>query len=528
MWQSTLKAIAEAFRNGRVAPEEIEAIGVANQRMTVVFWNRRTGEPVGRAIGWQDERTTAICERLIAKDWARIEDRTGMVIRPDVTATKIRWVMEHDKAVQKCIARGEALCGTIDSWLIWKLSGGAVHVTDYSNASLTLMLNARSLTYDAGTLNELEIPRAILPDLRMSSEIYAYTDPKAFFDTRTPIAAAAGNQQAAAFGQACFEPGMGKGTFNSGCSLTVNGGATYRPPCDGILPRGKIVMFNGSPRAGRQPPFDAMFSPVLWGLNDEVVYGLEGKADVSGTAIEWLRDGLGLIHQVGEAEGLASQVPDTQGVYFVPALLGLGGPPLFRRARGQVNALVPLGLASGTLFRRARGTVLGITRGTTRHHVVRAALEAVAYQTRDAFEVIRQESGFDPTVLRVDGSGAKSDFLMQLQADILGIPLERPLVTETAVLGAAYLAGLAVGYWQSPQEIAGNWRLDCRFEPRIPADRREELYSGWQRAIDACGRLAGRLTHCPRPRWEPCGPPAPKPSPQVIRPRASAGCAAWP
>jgi glycerol kinase len=438
IWKVSMEVVAEALKNGRIAPEQIDAIGVTNQRDTTVFWNKRTGEPVGRAIVWQDQRTLPICEQLIARDRANIETRTGMIIVPDVTAAKIRWLMDNDLAVQKGIARGELLCGTIDSWLIWKLSGGAAHVTDHSNASVTLLLNANTLTYDDQSVNELGIPREILPELRRSSDIYASTDPDAFFGAQIPIAGAAGDQQIATFGQACVEPGMAKNTYTSGSFMILNTGDRYLPPASGL------------------------FSPVLWTIGESVAYGLEGKADVAGDAIHWLH-GLGIIHELGEAEGLASQVPDTRGVYFVPPLSG--------------SEVMRTGLY-------ARGAILGIARGITKHHVARAALEALAYQTRDFFEVIKaREPGFTPKILRVDGRTAKSDFLLQFQADILGIPVERPVFTNTAALGAAYLAGLAVGYWESVGEIVAYWRREYCFEPRIPDERREELYHGWKRAV---------------------------------------------
>lgn len=438
IWNVTMQAVADAFRNGRISVEDVEAVGITNQRETTIFWNKHTGEPVGRALVWQDRRTLPICEQLIAKDRAGIEDRTGSIILPNTAGTKIRWLMNNDKAVQKGMARGELLFGTIDTWLIWKLSGGAAHVTDYSNACVTLLVNARTLSYDEWMVNELAIPRDILPELRASSEIYAYTDPDAFFGARIPIAGDIGDQQAAALGQACLQPGMVKNTYGTGSFMIVNTGSRYIPPVGGV------------------------FSPVLWALNGEVTYGLEGMADVSGAAIQWLRDGLGIIRESGEAEGLASQVPDTQGVYFVPAFVGLGAPHFDSYARG---------------------TMFGITRATTKHHIARAALEAIAFQTRDSFDIMRRESGLELKMLRADGGGAKSDFLMQFQADILGIPIERPVVTETTVLGAAYLAGLTIGYWESVDEIAANWRLECRFEPRISSARREELYHGWQKAL---------------------------------------------
>jgi len=439
IWKVSMKVAADALQDGRISPEQIDAIGVTNQRDTTVFWNKKTGEPVGRAIAWQDQRTLALCEQLIAKDKAGIESRTGMIIVPDVTAAKIRWLMDNDQAIQKGIARGELLCGTVDSWLIWKLSGGAAHVTDHSNASLTLLLNANSLTYDDAMLSELGIPREILPELRRSSDIYAYTDPDAFFGARVAIAGAAGDQQVAVLGQACVEAGMAKNTYSSGSFMLLNTGDRYFPPGNGL------------------------FSPVLWTIGESVVYGLEGKADVAGDALHWLQHGLGIIHEAGEAEGLASQVTDTQGVYFVPPVSG--------------SDVVRKGFY-------ARGAILGIARGITRHHVARAALEALAYQTRDFFEMIKKQGpGFTPPVLRADGRISKSDFLLQFQADILGIPVERPVFTNTAALGAAYLAGLAVGYWGSIDEIVACWKREFRFEPRFSEERREELYHGWQRAI---------------------------------------------
>jgi glycerol kinase len=451
IWRVTLRVVAEALQNGRIAPEQIDAIGVANQRDTTVFWNKKTGEPVGRAIGWQDQRTLPLCEQLIAKDKVNIETRTGMVIVPDATGAKIRWLMDNDQSIQKGIARGELLCGTIDSWLIWKLSGGKVHATDHSNASVTLLLNANSLTYDDEMLNELGIPREILPELNRSSDIYGYTDPEAFFGVRVPIGSAGGNQQMAVFGQACMKAGMAKNTYSTGSFVLLNTGGRYIPPGGGL------------------------FSPVLWTIGDTVVYGLEGKADVAGDAILWLQEGLGVIHELSEAEGLASQVADTQGVYFVPPF---GGSDLIRTGTGSY----------------ARGAILGVTRGITKHHIVRAAFEALAYQTRDFLEVIRKhEPELMPQVLRVDGSVAKSDFLLQFQADLLGIPVERPIFTNTAALGAAYLAGLAVGYWGTVDEIATCWKRDRYFEPRISEERREELYYGWQKAVKQVKTPAFRL-----------------------------------
>ncbi len=438
IWEATLKAIAEAFKNGRIVPEDIEAIGISNQIGTTVFWNKETGEPIGRAIVWQDQRTLPICERLSAGDQAGIEARTGLVILPNFAATKIRWLMENDKAIQKGLAKGELLFGAIDSWLIWKLSGGQAHVTDYANACLTLLLNVHTLSYDEWMLDELGIPREILPELYGSSEIYTYTSPEVFFGVQVPIAGDLPDQHAPVFGEACFQAGMAKNTFGTGASLIVNTGPTHVAAVGGLA------------------------SPVLWTIDEEVAYSLIGWTNVSGAAIRWLRDGLGLVHETREVESLAGQVPSTEGVYFVPAFVGLGAPHF------DANA---------------RGTMIGITAETTKHHIARATLEALAYQTRDSFEVMKREAGFKIQVIRADGGAAASDFLLQFLADILSTPVERPLAMERTALGATFLAGLGVGYWQSLEELASLWQLDRRFEPSMTEEQREELYHGWQKAI---------------------------------------------
>ncbi|MBI4789805.1 MAG: glycerol kinase [Chloroflexi bacterium] len=438
IWKSTLKVIGETLKNGRVAPEEIEAIGISNQIGTTIFWNKETGEPIGRAIVWQDRRTQPICERLGETDQAGVQARTGLVIVPNWAGTKIRWLMENDKSVQKGIARSEILFGTIDSWLIWKLSGGAIHVTDLSNAACTLLLNARTLTYDEWMLNELAIPRDILPNLCSSSEIYAHTDPDMFLGVRIPIGGVATDQSAALFGQVCFKAGMAKTTFGTGSSLTLNIGNKYIAPESGLI------------------------APVHWAIGGNVTYGLAGWHNVSGGVIEWLKGGLGIIRKDREADGLAAQVPDTQGVYFVPAFMGLDAPYSDSYARGMI---------------------IGITSETKKHHIARAALEAIIYQIRDSYELMKQKLDLEIAVVRADGGGAQSDFLLQFEADMLGIPVERPAMTETTVLGAAYLAGLAVGYWQSLEEIASKWRVERRFDPSISVDRRDYLYHGWQKAI---------------------------------------------
>ncbi len=437
IWNTTLSAISEAFLNGRVSAEDVEAIGIANQVGTTIFWNKQTGESAGRAIVWQDCRSQSICSRLAGMDESGIKARAGVLPLPNFSATKIRWLMENDTAISKGMARGELLFGTINTWLIWKLSGGAAHVTDRSNAVATLLFNTRTLGYDDWMLSTLEIPRETLPRVHSSSEICANTDPKVFWGVKIPIAGGAGDQSAAVVGQACFKPGTAKVTYGTGSSLAMNTGPTYPPHIRelGVL--------------------------VLWAPNNTVNYGLMGWTNVSGAAIRWLQDGLGIIREAGEAEGLATRVADSQGVYFVPIFGGMPAPHLNTRARG---------------------TIVGITQDTTRHHIARAALEAMAYQTRDSYEIMQRESQVPIPSLRADG-GAQNDFLLQFLADILGIPVERPVTTETSAIGAAYLAGLAVGYWQSVEEVASKWKLDRRFEPGISADRRESRYAGWQKAL---------------------------------------------
>lgn len=442
IFQVTLKMISQALSEAHLTAENIAGIGIANQRETTVFWDKKTGVPAARAIVWQDRRSLPICEHLIKKDGPAIEDRTGVSIIPNDAATKIHWLLKNNESIRKGVDEGRLIYGTIDTWLTWRLSGGKAHVTDHSNISVTLLQNARKLEYDEWILNELEIPRSILPEIRSSSEVYALTDKEVFFGHEIPIAGLIGDQQAATLGQACFEKGMAKNTYGTGSFILLNTGSEYIPPSDGI------------------------FSPVLWTIDGKTDYGLEGLVDVSGAAIQWLRDGLNIIEKSSEAEELALQVADTSGVYFVPAFVGLGAP---------------------YFDSYARGTIIGITRGTTKHHIARAALESMAFQVRDAFKIMEQKAGIPLKKLRADGGGAKSDFMLQFQADILGIPVERPVITETTSLGAAYAAGLAVGYWDSIEEISKFWRLEKSFEPNISEDEREERCFSWNRAIERAG-----------------------------------------
>jgi glycerol kinase len=454
IWHKTLQAISEALINARILPDDIRAIGISNQRCTTVLWNKKTGEPIGRATIWQDRRSQLICDRLSAGEKAEFEKRTGVMAVPNFSVTKIQWLMEQDRFVQKAISSGDLLFGTIDSWLIWKLSGGTTHVTDFSNASTAGLLNIQTLTYDDWVLDKFGIPPQILPALKSSSEVYAYAFAKVFGETKIPISGCVGDQAAAVFAQACQEPGVIKNTYGTGSFLILNTGNQRYFTTGGI------------------------FSPILWTIDGMTTYGIEGFADVSGAAVNWLKEGLEIIKDVSDVDGMAIQVPDTRGAYFVPAFLGLGAPHYFPKARG---------------------TILGIDLKTTKNHIARAALESMAYQTRDALEHIERAYGRKFSLLRVDGGGAKSDFLMQFQADILGIPIERPVVIEASSQGAAYLAGLAIGYWQSLDEISANWKLDARFEPRISASKREELYNGWLQAIESVkfwgtGKSSGKLT----------------------------------
>jgi len=440
IWLKTMEAVAEVLKNARILPEDIKAIGISNQRCTSVVWNKVTGEPIGRAIIWQDRRSQSVCDRLSMEDRAQIEKLTGLVTIPNLSCTKLQWLVEEDRVVQKAIASNELLFGTIDSWLIWKFSGGAVHATDRSNACGTGLLNALTQEYDDWLLNKFKVPAQILPELKSSSEIYGYTEPKKFFGIKVPISGCIGDQPAAVFGQACIKPGMIKNTYGTGSFMILNTGNRHFMPFQG---------------AGTM---------TLWNLGDKTVFGIEGYANISGAVIQWLRDGLGILGDINEADGLAMQVTDTQGVYFVPALVGLSSP------HHSPNA---------------RGTIFGINLATTKSHITRAAVESMAYQTRDFLESIEKMSDIKFYSLRVDGGGARSDFLMQFQADILGIPVERPAVVEASALGAAYMAGLAIGYWQSVDEVVSLWKLETRFEPRMSSSRRAELYDGWLEAIEA-------------------------------------------
>ena len=442
IYETTMKMAAEALKKGNVKPEQIAGIGIANQRETTVIWDKNTGIPACRAIVWQDRRSLPICERLEALDGANIMKRTGMIIVPNDAATKIAWLLENDEEIKHGMEEGRLIYGTIDCWMVWKLTGGRVHITDHSNNSCTLLQNARTLDYDDYILDILKIPKHILPEIKKSSEVYGYTEPSEFFGAAVPIAGILGDQQAAAIGQGCLKPGTAKNTYGTGSFIVMNTGAKYIEPSDGI------------------------FSLVTYTKDDSINYCLEGMADVSGAVIQWLRDGLGIIEHSSDAEKLAMQADSNMGVYFIPAFVGLGAPYYDSYARGMIT---------------------GLSRGADKRHIARAALESVAFQVRDSFEMLEKKSGMKLQRLRADGGGAKSDFMLQFQADILGVPVERPVITETTCLGGVYMAGLAVGYWDSIEQVSDFWRVEKAFEPKMTQQQREDQIFMWKRAIERAG-----------------------------------------
>ena len=442
IFTATMKVIADALRTGGVHADHIHAIGITNQRETVVVWDRVTGLPVGHAIVWQDRRTARFCDELKAKGHEdMVRDRTGLLIDPYFSATKLRWKLDNTPGLRARAAAGEIAFGTIDSWLVYRLTGGRVHITDYSNAARTMLYNIRRLEWDGELLELLDIPAAVLPEVRPSSAVYGHTDPGMFFGTHgIPIAGIAGDQQAALFGQACHRPGMAKNTYGTGSFVLMNTGT------EAVASRQRLL------------------TTIAWGIGDEPVeYALEGAIFVTGSAVQWLRDGLGIIASAAETRELARSVPDNEGVYFVPALVGLGAPHWDPYARGLL---------------------IGVTRGTSRGHVARAVLESMAYQTRDVIEAMQRDSGITLKDLRCDGGASVNSVLMQFQSDILGVHVEVPSIVETTALGAAYLAGLAVGFWESREEIAEKWALDVRYRPRIDAARRERLFARWHKAVE--------------------------------------------
>lgn len=441
IWGSILAVIAEVLSKTEVSPKEIAGIGITNQRETTVVWEKETGHPVYNAIVWQSRQTAEICDELKAEGLNDLfREKTGLLIDAYFSGTKVKWILDNVEGAREKAENGELLFGTIDTWLIWKLSGGKSHVTDYSNASRTLMYNIYDLKWDEELLDILTVPKSMLPEVKPSSEVYGHTVDYHFFGEKVAIAGAAGDQQAALFGQACYEEGMAKNTYGTGCFMLMNTGE-------------KAVKSN-----------HGLLTTLAWGIDGKVTYALEGSIFVAGSAIQWLRDGLRMLKSAADSEGYATKVESTDGVYMVPAFVGLGTP---------------------YWDSEVRGAIFGLTRGTQKEHFVRATLESLAYQTKDVLTAMEADSGIELKTLRVDGGAVANNFLMQFQSDILGVPVQRPIINETTALGAAYLAGLAVGFWTDRAEIAKQWKIDQTFEVNMASDEQEKLYNGWKKAIQA-------------------------------------------
>jgi glycerol kinase len=439
IWTSQLQTARVALTSARIVATDLAAIGVTNQRETTVLWEKSTGKPIANAIVWQSRVTAPICDRLKADGHEEtFRRKTGLVLDAYFSGTKVKHLLDSFDGLRARAARGEVLFGTIDAFLIWRLTGGRCHVTDVSNASRTLLVNIHTQDWDDELLDLLDVPRAMLPDVRGSSEVYGETQADLLGEP-VPIAGIAGDQQAALFGQACFEPGSAKNTYGTGCFMLLNTGAKPVPSQKGLV------------------------STIAWRIGREITYALEGSVFVAGAAVQWLRDGLRAIEASADVEKLMNEVPDTDGVYLVPAFVGLGAP---------------------YWDPRARGIIVGLTRNTRMAHIARAAVHAMAYQTRDVLEVMQAESGLPLSTLKVDGGAAANAQLLQFQADLLNVPVRRPVVGETTALGAAYLAGLAVGYWSGLDDVRGNWALDREFGPGMAPAERERLYAGWRRAVE--------------------------------------------
>ena len=447
IWATQIGVAAEVLTHHNISAREVAAIGITNQRETTVVWDRRTGKPIYHAIVWQDRRTAPFCDRLKVEGKADFfRDKTGLVLDAYFSGTKLRWILDHVDGARAKAEAGDLAFGTIDTWLVWKLTGGAVHVTDVSNASRTLLFNIHTGDWDDALLDVLKVPRAVLPDIRASSEVYGKTKGD-LFATKIPIAGIAGDQQAALFGQVCTTPGMVKNTYGTGCFMLMNTGTEPVASANNLL------------------------TTVGWKIGNQTAYALEGSVFIGGAVVQWLRDGLGIIRSSSEVEALARQVDDNDDVYLVPAFTGLGAPHWDPYARG---------------------TLVGLTRGTTAAHLARAALESIAYQTADVIQAMEADAEIALTELRVDGGATSNDLLMQFQADLLGVPVVRPVIRETTALGAAYLAGLAVGFWQDLDEIAVQWTIDKTFEPTMPRERAEMLQARWREALDRARGWAKR------------------------------------
>ncbi len=441
IWSSILSVIASVLSEKNIAASQVAGIGITNQRETTVVWDKNTGVPIYNAIVWQSRQTASICEELKAKGYNNLfNEKTGLLIDAYFSGTKVKWILDHVEGARIKAENGDLLFGTIDTWLIWKLTGGKVHVTDYSNASRTLMYNIYDLKWDEQLLEILDIPASMLPKVRASSEVYGKTCADLFFGQEVQIAGIAGDQQAALFGQACFEKGMVKNTYGTGCFMLMNTGEKAVKSEKGLL------------------------TTIAWGIDGKVNYALEGSIFVAGSAIQWLRDGLRMLRNASESERYAEKVDSTQGVYVVPAFVGLGTP---------------------YWDSDVRGAVFGLTRGTEKEHFVRATLESLAYQTKDVLDAMEADSGILLKTLRVDGGAVANNFLMQFQSDLLNVPVERPSISETTALGAAYLAGLAVGFWKNTEAIEKHWHLEKQFTPQMNEEKRKQLYIGWQKAVQA-------------------------------------------
>ncbi|WP_353458243.1 glycerol kinase GlpK [Staphylococcus coagulans] len=441
IWTSVLSVMASVLNENNVSASQIKGIGITNQRETTVVWDKNTGRPIYNAIVWQSRQTQHICDDLKnAGHEETFRNKTGLLLDPYFSGTKVKWILDKVEGAREKAEKGDVLFGTIDSWLVWKLSGGRTHVTDYSNASRTLMYNIHDLQWDDELLEILDVPKAMLPEVKPSSEVYCETIDYHFFGQKVPIAGIAGDQQAALFGQACFERGDVKNTYGTGGFMLMNTGEEA------------VVSDNG------------LLTTIAYGIDGKVNYALEGSIFVSGSAIQWLRDGLRMINSAPQSEDYAKRVDSTEGVYVVPAFVGLGTP---------------------YWDSEARGAIFGITRGTEKEHFIRATLESLCYQTRDVIEAMAQDSGIDVNTLRVDGGAVKNNFLMQFQADLVNINVERPEINETTALGAAYLAGIATGFWKDKSEISRQWKLEKSFDPTMDKKESSRLYKGWKKAVEA-------------------------------------------
>jgi len=435
IWATQYGVAAEAMTKAKLHPKDVAAIGITNQRETTVVWNRETGEPVGHAIVWQDRRTAGFCDQM-KRDGLEgtIQKKTGLVIDAYFSGSKLRWILDNTPGARAAAEKGKLAFGTVDSWLIWKLTGGKVHVTDPSNASRTMLYNIRTGQWDDELLKILNVPRSVLPRVAKSSEVYGNSEP-----LDIPIAGIGGDQQAALFGQACHKPGMVKNTYGTGCFMLMNTGT------DPVMSKNNLL------------------TTVAWQVGDKLEYALEGSIFIAGAVVQWLRDGLGIIKHSADVEKLAASVPDNGGVYLVPAFAGLGAPHWDQYARGSIS---------------------GLTRGSTAGHIARAALEGIAFQVADVLTAMQADSKIKLKELRVDGGACANNLLMQFQADLLDVPVVRPAIQETTALGAAYLAGLAVGFWRNEAEIAKQWKVDHTFEPAMKPDKRDRLRASWNKALD--------------------------------------------